>query len=96
MNIKIHGGVIGNDPGKHGLCSSCANAEIREAYNGNVYVSCGITHPPLPVHQPLVRCTEYREHNQVDRYDMEKIAWIVSTDSKTNKVGFTPPKKEEL
>jgi hypothetical protein len=97
VNIKIHGGVIGNDPGKHGLCTRCQYASIRETNNGEVQITCNqFMRPHNVVLKPLIRCSEFLDHGAVDKYDLEKIAWIVSTDSKTNKVGFTPPKKEEL
>jgi hypothetical protein len=95
MNIKIHGGVIGNDPKEYGLCTDCANVLIREMSNGAVFVQCTYDHPPSRITEPVVRCTVYRSHNQPDRYDLEKIAWLVNTDKKSGKVGFEPPKKEE-
>jgi vacuolar-type H+-ATPase catalytic subunit A/Vma1 len=95
--IKVQGGVIGS-AGVFGLCGTCRSAHIREHANNDVVVTCGLldrgNSGTSRITSPVVRCRDYAEHSSVDKWDMEKIAWLVSTDPKTKKLGFSPPKKE--
>jgi len=39
----------------------------------------------------VIECSKYRLKNAPDRYDLEKIAWILRTDPTRTKVGFVLP-----
>lgn len=69
------------------LCHSCSQSFIREGYNGDKVVLCTWVTPPLRIKGPTVKCGSYRHKNEADVFDLEKIAWIISTDPK-GKIGF--------
>jgi hypothetical protein len=71
------------------LCASCTHSFIREGYSGHRDVFCQLIQPPLCIKEPTVFCKDYRHKNETDLYDLEKIAWIVTTDPK-GKMGFRP------
>jgi hypothetical protein len=47
------------------------------------------------IKQSVEQCSDFSRRELVDRWDMEKIAWIVKTDSSGLKVGFVAPGSEE-
>lgn len=93
MHIKVHGGVVGGD--SRGLCASCEDGAVREFANNDVQIWCSSwefhgSHPK-PVHRPVTRCTAYKPKGTVSQNQLEKIAWFISADKKTGKVGFVTP-----
>jgi hypothetical protein len=94
MRVKVHGGTAASGSGL-GLCGSCKNAYIREGRN-SVLVLC--TEARLGYHEitePIVRCRDYQDASQPTKWNLEQIAWTISVDAKTKKVGFKPPGEPE-
>jgi len=80
-------------PTHSGLCHSCGWGFIIEFDNGSVTVQCDYS-SMRRVLRPVVKCSEYRNKNSPSKEQMEKIAWVVTTDGSGQKIGFKPPKKE--
>lgn len=74
------------------LCKTCSYALIRESYQGRREVFCDhmdMHGQDKRVRGQIVKCSGYRHKNQPDSWQLEKIAWIITTDPK-GKVGFRP------
>ena len=57
---------------------------------------CGIFEKPFhQLHGPVAQCTNYYPKHLPSRADYEKIAWEISTDKRTGKVGFLTPKERK-
>lgn len=78
-----------------GLCGSCREGTTRQHDNGDVVTMCDAGMNTQRVHRPVVRCTDYDEKGSVSKWDMEKIAWIVTTDKSGKTIGFQPPPKDD-
>jgi hypothetical protein len=93
MKIKVHGGVIGGD--SKGLCASCEEGAIREDAKNNIEVWCEAWcftgSKPHRIFAPITRCTGYRQRGAVSKDALEKIAWHITTDKRTGKIGFLTP-----
>lgn len=79
------------------LCSTCKEAQITQYTDGTTVVLCHArtSWSPRPVTRAVARCNDYEDANLVDRWEMEKIAWTVSTDKSGKRLGFQPPDKKE-
>jgi hypothetical protein len=78
-----------------GMCGSCDHAFIRVDKDDREVVECTVRmYVPLIIEKPLKSCSQHNPKGSNSRWEMEKIAWIVTKDKK-GKVGFNPPKKEE-
>ncbi len=76
-----------------GLCGQCEMAHIVK-FKGSVKVFCKTFADTMVVLQPVEKCNEFQQKNTLNKYDMEKIAWTIKTDSKGLAVGFSPPTKK--
>lgn len=84
--------------GEHGICGTCRNAQVMETRRGETIVMCTAMRSVSSVMRvtiPLVFCSAHEDKNTPTSWDMEKIAWTLSTDTKGRVVGFTAPKKRE-
>ena len=86
MDIKVRGGTARGD---ENLCLSCRWAAVRESAQGQLMVKCAEF--DVMITTATVRCSDYQNKNTTSLTDMEKIAWIVTTDAK-GRVGFRPIK----
>lgn len=95
MRVKVHGGVIGS-VGERGLCVTCRYGHVREMAN-DLLILCARMHDGTyqRVTAPVLRCNDYEDSNTPDKWDLEQIAWTLTTDEKTKKVGFRAPNKSE-
>ena len=71
------------------LCATCTHAFIREGYDGSRATICHAVDPNLIIRGNTVKCSDYRHKNEPEAYDLEKIAWIITTDPKGT-IGFRP------
>lgn len=78
-----------------GLCKDCREAHITRDDMGEEEIICQIIfHAPQRITRPIMWCNDHNS-NSMNRYDMEKVAWVVSTDKSGQVVGFAPPKPEK-
>jgi hypothetical protein len=82
-------------PGSVTLCGKCENALIFERRGGGVVAYCNVTTQPISVPLDIVKCSDFRDKNTISQYEMEKIAWTVTTDKSGKKIGFKPPTEKE-
>lgn len=82
-NVRIR--VI-NESGT--LCGSCDRATVTR-YIGGLRIFCNAWEREMT--SKVIECSKYRLKNAPDRYDLEKIAWILRTDPTRTKVGFVLP-----
>ena len=79
------------------LCDTCKHSQIiKGSQQGQEIVHClaGGFSRPWNVPFKVVECSDHSAKNSLDRYDAEKIAWIIEV--KAGKfMGFVPPKKRE-
>ena len=78
-----------------GLCGNCENATVIRYKDGTAMVFCSWVHPPMRMTKPVESCTDYREHNTLDRHELEKVAWTLRTEKGGRVIGFEPPKAKE-
>ena len=98
MKIKVQGGVIGGNG--RGLCASCEEGSVREFSNNDIEVWCEAWQftgsRPHRIKSPVTRCTAYKARGSVSKDALEKIAWHITTDKKTGKIGFLTPTERAL
>jgi len=85
MTFKLHA------PKGEGLCHTCREGFIVELNNNEQIIKCQYSYVNLT--RPVIKCSEYDPKNLPSRRDMEKIAWVITTD-KRRKIGFRPPKRK--
>ena len=91
MSIKIQPGTSDS------LCATCREAQVVEFSNGVKAVRCHSrgAFPQVTINHPVTRCNDYDDRRQPAKWDMEKIAWQVTTDKSGKTIGFAPPKKDD-
>lgn len=82
-------------PGSGSLCGKCDNALIYERRHGDFVAYCNVNTVSILVPLDIVRCSDFRDRNTISQYEMEKIAWTVTTDKSGKKIGFKPPVPEK-
>lgn len=75
------------------LCRDCDHAHVIH-HNRGVTIRCTQGVEPFWVTHPVQRCNEYHPAGQANQWEMEKIAWTLNTSASGQRVGFSPPKKE--
>jgi hypothetical protein len=75
------------------LCSSCQHAHLFTRANGKVITQCCVNNTTT-VPNDIVTCSDYHHADQPDRYELEKIAWILRSDIAGKIIGFKPPEKD--
>lgn len=68
---------------------------MLETETGDTVTFCNNMMVPFRVTRPVVRCTDFEDRTRENKYQMEKIAWTLTTDKKGNRVGFAPPQKKD-
>jgi hypothetical protein len=87
MRLKIHGGTVSE--GHASLCTTCRSATIiRGARLSNEIISCGKRVVRDEITFPVTSCTGYSDRRRPSLYDLEDIAWVLRSDSRTKKIGF--------
>jgi hypothetical protein len=75
------------------MCSTCRAAHIVEFSDGHREVRCyARSTEPLWIVRPVVHCNDYDDQRVASKWDMEKIAWTVTTNKSGQAIGFAPPK----
>lgn len=94
MKIKIHGGTR-NDAKP--LCNTCQNGWLRRgAAQGQEIMICTRSYENhVQITYPIVECSEYRDSTLPSLSDMTKIAWFVTADKRTGRVGFVTADKAD-
>lgn len=78
------------------LCVSCAHSHIYTDAKGERTHCQEMYDCTIPIHTPVIKCNDYRDKSLPTIEAMREIAWDISPDPRTGKVGFTkPPKIEE-
>jgi hypothetical protein len=90
MGFKIQPSIDGS------LCATCRDSQIVDFADGKSVVHCHTrgAMKPIAIRGPVVRCNDYDDRRLAAKWDMEKIAWIVTTDKSGKTIGFAPPKKD--
>ncbi len=74
-----------------GLCSSCRHS-ITVQFHSSAYVYCTELSKRIP--EPVEICSDFFQIDQIDKWQLEKIAWILDV-SKPNQIGFIRPGTDE-
>src|SRR3990167_90512 len=89
--FKMHGGTRGDKPG---LCRTCmwlhhtkGRAESQETMR-----CTQLSGPAQKLKWEAYECTSYSDKTEVSISRMEKVAWILSSDSLTKRIGFVSPR----
>lgn len=96
--IKIRNGTANESEASK--CLSCRNATvIRGRSASERFISCGIigareSARSLPRH--VTECSEHDPKDTPSLLDMRAIAWTLETDKSRGKIGFAPPKKNQV
>lgn len=92
MDLKI---LNGTPKSGDTLCRTCSNALIIRGQNFEEEIFCQcISFVARPVRYKVEKCTRYYMKTLVSLVDMEKIAWIISTES-LDPIGFAPETERE-
>ena len=88
MRLRVHGGTP--DHGEPTLCHTCRWATIvRGRSVSHEIIKCSEILGRVPF--AVTSCTEYNDRRRPSRTDLEDIAWVLRTDSKTRTIGFVKP-----
>jgi hypothetical protein len=86
----VSGGTISGDP----LCRTCRYAQyIQGASLSQRILVCGYVGKPLSFE--AYECGQYDDKRLPSRRDMDEIAWVFVTNSKTKQIGFVSAKEYE-
>jgi hypothetical protein len=88
MRIKVQGGTP--QGGEASLCTTCRHATIIQGLSlQDRIVSCSRlseSDPRVPF--PVRSCSGYSDRRHPTVHEMEDIAWILRTDSRSKAIGF--------
>lgn len=76
------------------LCLTCRHAFIRENFSGERTQFCNWIYEGFKIRGNTTYCNSYASKETPDVHDLEKIAWVITSDPK-GKVGFRPLKEVE-
>jgi hypothetical protein len=91
ISLKIHQGT-GKLTGKS-LCLSCSHAHSYTDSRGDHSICTAARN--YVVRGKVNECNLYTDAALPSLWDLRNIAWTLDTDKNTNKVGFSPPKRDE-
>lgn len=79
-----------------GLCPTCRNAQIVEHANSRATTLCHSrdSFGGRPVLRPVTACSDYDDASTPAEWELQKIAWTVTTDKSGQAIGFKPPSKD--
>lgn len=93
MKIRIHGGTARED--EAALCLSCRYASVVSGTTArHQIIRCSRVDTTIAF--KVTSCTEYLNRQHPSLYHMEDIAWVLRTDARRNRMGFTPSKALKL
>lgn len=90
--FKIHGGTTKED--QEPLCSSCRmGVSVQGRAVGEQLRYCSALERMMPMH--VTKCSSYDDKRVPSRWDMEQIAWVLSTTQSgaNRKIGFISPQE---
>jgi len=90
-------GIRGGTPSGEPLCPTCRMC-MRTAGESasSVEVLClGKPGEYQRLRYMAYECSQYDDARQPSKWDMEQIAWVLTTDVKTREIGFKPPDKHQ-
>ena len=93
------GAFVKNGTPLHGppLCETCAHAHIERGFcESDELVICQITYPEHRVLFRVRQCTGFTETKRQTLEQMERIAWVVSSEGYSRKVGFDRARRDEM
>ncbi len=88
LTINIRGGTPKHD-GKR-LCDTCFYGTVMESADGREMIKCSQVEERIT--RKIVKCSDYKNMQEKDEYELNRIAWILETKNGKN-IGFKPPKK---
>ena len=93
MRIKVHGGTRNTTA----LCYTCSKAHVRKGTaHGQEVVICNASYElPQRITYPIVECNDYKDTNLPSLSEMNRIAWFITADKRTGKVGFVSAEKAD-
>ena len=77
------------------ICEQCQWGQVFERRGGQITVLCHEAGASVRIPPDVVRCTEFDDKRLTNKYEMEKIAWVIRHDKSGQAVGFAPPKRKE-
>ncbi len=85
----VRGGTISGEP----LCRTCRHAQYMQgsSLSQRILLCDRIGAPPLSFES--MECSQYDDKRLPTQYDMEQIAWVFVTNSKTKQIGFVSAKE---
>lgn len=72
-----------------GLCATCREAQVFEQ-DHDLTIICN-SRRAFRVLRKVTYCTDYDDRGTPYKHDMERIAWMVTTDKSGMAIGFKPP-----
>ena len=90
MFLKVQGGTANH--GESALCHTCRNATVVKgrSFNDEI-IECSALSVARRITFAVTSCTDYNDRRRPSRYDLEDLAWVLRTDSKTRAIGFVKP-----
>jgi hypothetical protein len=83
----VSGGTISGDP----LCRTCSHSQyIQGSSLSQLMLHCDRVRDPLTFE--AYECGQYEDKRLPSLYDMEQLAWVFVTNSKTKQIGFVSAK----
>lgn len=94
--IKVYGGTTKCESS---LCLSCRNATVVHGQTG-VLIECSVLYREngriVAAMQPVVACSEYDDKARPSLSNMREIAWELTPNKKTGKLGFVSPDVKKI
>ena len=88
MRIKIRGGTVSH--GEPSLCLTCRSATVVKGVSlRHEVVECGqLSQGQNRITFPVTMCSSYTDRRQPSVREMEEIAWVLRSDTKSKAIGF--------
>jgi len=75
-----------------GLCARCRSGAFIRSERGRTRFECErFNHVPPGI---IEECTGFSDKNVMTEYQMKEVAWILTIDPKSKKIGFMSPGSE--
>lgn len=84
------------DPSAH-LCRRCRLGRVAENESGRISSTCsyGDSSRSKSIDFVVTQCSQFDNKSVPSVWDMEQLAWIITTNSTGKATGFKPPKKDD-
>ena len=88
MRLKIQGGTVQH--GEPSLCLTCRHATVVQGPSlQDRIVDCGqLASGRSRIPFPVSSCSGYSDRRQPTLREMEDVAWVLRTDSRSKSIGF--------